>query len=130
MWPAAPLGTMTTIMYVICHTSLPHTSHQVGARSFCAADRSRGITRFEAWIHELDSGSASTPRTHAAEQAVLVLTGCGKLMLAGAPHRFQAPCTLVVPAGVEHQIVNHGAQTLQYVAVLAALPNAHQPEVR
>jgi uncharacterized cupin superfamily protein len=122
MWRAQALGTMTNTMYVICHTSLPRTSHPSGCRSLCAAGRARGLTQFEAWIHELDAGAASVPCTHAAEQALLVLAGGGKLMLAGAPHRFNAPCTLIVPAGVEHQIVNHGAQTLQYVAVLAALP--------
>jgi mannose-6-phosphate isomerase-like protein (cupin superfamily) len=54
---------------------------------------------------------------------VVALEGSGKLVLEGGPERFQAPCTVVLPAGATHRIVNNAATPLQLVCVHgAALP--------
>ena len=47
-------------------------------------------------------------------------------MLESGSQRFQAPCTLLVPAGAAFQIVNNGALQLQLVSIFVPCP---RPEV-
>jgi mannose-6-phosphate isomerase-like protein (cupin superfamily) len=51
---------------------------------------------------------------------VLVLSGCGKLLIDGGPQRFSAPCTVLVPPHRPFRFVNDGAEALQLVAVGSA----------
>ena len=71
-------------------------------------------------MHRLDPGAHSLEQRHDGELVVLVLAGCGKLLIDGGPQRFAAPCTVVVPPKVTFQFVNHGSEPLQLVAALAA----------
>lgn len=111
-------------MVVISHANLPR-EHGSGVQRLCAADGARGITQFEAWVQTIEPGASSAPTQHPGEQAVVVLAGCGKLLVAGAPQRFASPCTLIVPPGAEFQIVNYGSEPMQLVVVLAT--QAHCP---
>ena len=58
----------------------------------------------DGWASVLEPGASTPPARHEGEQALIALEGSGKLLLADGPQRFQAPCTLVVPAGAEHYI--------------------------
>ena len=83
-------------MHIVQHAHLK-AQHHDGERNFAAADRSLGVQSFEVWMRCLDPGARSVEQTHAGELAVLVLSGCGKLLIDGGPQRFVAPCTVLVP---------------------------------
>lgn len=113
-------------MLVINHSALPRDppdgpNPRVGVAGFA-----QGIRGFEAWTQQLAPGAATPPQRHDGELAILVLQGSGKLQLPDGPQRFQAPCTLVVPPGAEHQVVNHGGGLLQLV-IVAAPPKGVAP---
>jgi|GEM_PF-661545 len=106
-------------MLVISHGALPHDLPGHPAPCLHVAGRAQGITEFEVWTQQLDPGARTEPRRHEGTLAILALQGSGKLLLPGGPQRFQAPCTLIVPAGAEHHLVNHGGTVLQLVGVAA-----------
>ena len=106
-------------MLVISHSALPRDppdgpNPRVGVAG-AAPGSSCCVQASNAWIPCAATGC----HRHDGELAILVLQGSGKLQLPDGPQRFQAPCTLIVPAGAEHQVVNHGGGLLQLVAVAA-----------
>jgi quercetin dioxygenase-like cupin family protein len=105
-------------MYVIHHSPAEPTGAE-GEQRLALTDPAQGITRFAAWLHTLAPGARTLPLRHQGERAVLVLDGSGKLLVDGAPQRFQSPCTLVVPPGTEHELVNQGATPMQFVVIHA-----------
>jgi hypothetical protein len=110
-------------MHVIHHAHLPHL-HLGGELCIAAADRSRGITGFEVWVRTLEPGVHTEPLRHAGELVVLALAGGGKLLIDGGPQRFHGPCTLLVPAATQFQLVNNGTEPLQLVWVFTRAPTA------
>ena len=103
-------------MRIINHTALVHEALQ-GLQRACVAGASHGIHQFEVWVDQLDPGASTPLSRHAAEQALIVMDGSGKLLLSDGPQRFQAPCTLVVPAGADHQVANVGTGVLRLITV-------------
>ena len=69
-------------------------------------------------VWTVPAGAATPAREHDAPCVVLVLAGSGKHRIAGAPQHFRGPCTLLVPPGAEHEIVNTGALPLQIVVIV------------
>ena len=110
-------------MHVVQHAHLPHLS-AAGELRIAAADSSRGISAFEVWVRTLEAGAHTDCQRHAGELVVLALTGGGKLLVDGGPQRFSGPCTLVIPAGVQFQLVNNGTAPLQLVWVFTDAPTA------
>ena len=110
-----------TAMHIVNHAHLKQQRDD-GEQRFAAADRSLGVKAFEVWMRRLDPGAYSLEKRHDGELVVLVLAGCGKLLIDGGPQRFAAPCTLLVPPGVIFQFVNHGSEPLQLVAVCTVTP--------
>ena len=102
-------------MHVINHTSLPREQRD-GCDCQTVAGHALGGP-FEVQMLQLAPGAATPPRRHAAARVVLVLAGSGKQRLEGAPQSFQAPCTVQVPGGAEHQIINSGLTPLQLVVI-------------
>lgn len=113
-------------MYIVQHAHLKAERHE-GELSLAAADASLGIRGFEVRLQRLEPGAHGPERHYDAEVVVLVLAGCGKLLVDGGPQRFSAPCTVLVPARCCVQFVNHGSETLQMVAVRAAGPLPNGP---
>ena len=107
-------------MHVINHTSLPREQRD-GCDRQTVAGRELG-TPFEVQLLQLAPGAVTPPCRHAATRVLLVLAGSGKQRLEGAPQSFHAPCTVQVPGGAEHQIINNGLTPLQLV-VIAASPD-------
>lgn len=103
-------------MQIINHTHLPRTERD-GCREQLVAGPSLGVAALSAHLCSLAAGAATPLRVHAGVCVVLVLDGFGKQRLAGSPQSFHGPCTLVVPAGTEHQIVNTGVTPLQLVLI-------------
>jgi len=110
-------------MHVLHHTHLPHL-HLGGEMCIAAADRRRGIAGFEVWVRTLDPGAHTEPLHHGGELVVLALAGGGKLLVDGGPQRFNGPCTLLIPAGVQFQLVNLASAPLQLVWVFTQPPVA------
>jgi hypothetical protein len=90
-----------------------------GRESFSAANRDLGITAFELWVEYLAAGAQVTLLDHGGDRVALVMSGFGKLLVDGAPQRFHAPCSLILPANVECSVVNIGAENMQLVVALA-----------
>jgi hypothetical protein len=108
-------------MHIVHHAHLPHL--HIG-RELCvaAADRSRGIEAFEVWVRTLETGAHTEPLRHGGELVVLALAGGGKVLIDGGPQRFHGPCTLVVPADTQFQLVNDGTVPLQLVWIHTQKP--------
>jgi len=106
-------------MLVIRHSALPHDPPGSRDHRICVAGAAQGLSGFEAWLQQLEPGGRTATRCHDGELAILALQGSGKLLLPDGPQRFQAPCTLIVPPGAEHHVVNHGGTLLQLVTVTA-----------
>lgn len=108
-------------MYVVNHSP---SGHAVGAADtgFVAVDSRRDIHGFQVWVVTLAAGDRLPRRRHAGEYALLALSGSGKLRVDGGPQRFAAPCTLVIPPGVDFEIVNDIALPMQLVAVYTVAP--------
>jgi mannose-6-phosphate isomerase-like protein (cupin superfamily) len=110
-------------MHVVHHAHLPHL-HIGGELCIAAVDRSRGIQAFEVWVRTLEPGAHTEPQRHDGELVVLALAGSGKLLIDGGPQRFTGPCTLLVPAATQFQLVNNGTVPLQLVWVFTVAPVA------
>jgi mannose-6-phosphate isomerase-like protein (cupin superfamily) len=103
-------------MHVIDHSTLPRL-HQAGRRRFAAAGRQFGFAAFELWIETLEVNARADLEPQHSDRVVLVLAGHGNMHLDSGPQRFHAPCSLMLPAGAECQVVNIGAEALEYVMV-------------
>ncbi len=113
-------------MHIVHHTHLKQQRSD-GEQRFAAADRSLGVQAFEVWMRRLEPGAHSVEKQHGGELVVLVLSGCGKLLIDGGPQRFTAPCTVLIPPRVTFQFVNHGVEPMQMVAVCTATPQPVNP---
>ena len=101
-------------MHVIDHSTLPRI-HADGRQRFAAAHEGLGFLPFELWIEVLDIDARADLQPIGRARVVLVLSGHGKLVIDGAAQRFRAPCSLVLPAGTEGQVVNIGAEPMHLV---------------
>ncbi|HEX7374390.1 MAG TPA: cupin domain-containing protein [Steroidobacteraceae bacterium] len=70
------------------------------------------------------AGGATPPHRHDCEEVVVVLAGRGRLEIDGVAHAFGPDTTLIIPAGVNHQIFSDGPETLECIAAFAATPVA------
>jgi len=110
-------------MYVVHHAHLK--SHCAdGETCQTVADASLGVRHFEVCLRRLEPGAHGAPLQHDGELVVLVLAGCGKLLIDGGPQRISAPCTVLVPPRHCAQFVNDGSEALELVAVGSRRPDA------
>lgn len=103
----------------IDHTTLPRL-RDAGCERVVVADRQLGVSAFELSLEWLQPGAHTALRRGDGDRVVLVMSGFGKLLVDGAPQRFHAPCSLILPAGAECAVVNVGAVTLELVVALAS----------
>lgn len=88
------------------------------------AGSEHGLSGLTVWRQSIAPGAATPPHRHACDEAVVCLAGEGTLHVGATSHRFAAGHTVAIPADVDHQIVNTGAQPLEILASLAAAPVA------
>jgi quercetin dioxygenase-like cupin family protein len=73
-------------------------------------------------------GQSQKPHTHADQDKIyFVLEGAGRFSLAGKDERVAAGEALVAPAGVEHGLVNDGADPLLVLVVVTPPPTHATP---
>lgn len=104
-------------MAIVTHRDVP-TFELQGNLMTGVATPSRGARQVEAWYTTLAPGAATPPHVHDAEEVVVVLRGAGELRVGDGCQPFVAPCTLIAPAGLTHQIVNTGGEPLDAVAAM------------
>lgn len=86
------------------------------------ANADTGLKHLSMWRNVMEPGSATPPHRHDCEEVVLVLSGSGRVRLGDQALDFGPDSTLVIPAGVDHQIFNTGAEPLVAVAAFSATP--------
>jgi quercetin dioxygenase-like cupin family protein len=115
-------------MLIINHASLAHLR-----RGECTcrivAGPSLGEVALQVVEWTLPPGAGANLRSQPGAFTVIVSSGTGKQRLAGEPQSFAAPCTLVVPEGTEHEVINTGSVTMQLLAIEPDVPSAmpHRP---
>jgi len=97
-------------------TPIPGVAHATWAG---AAD---GLTQLSVWRQTLAPGAATPRHRHDCDEIVLCLQGWGEVHGEDAVRRFGADCTVLLPAGRDHQIFNTGAQPLEIIGIFAATP--------
>lgn len=104
-------------MQIIQHLQPSTPGGSPGLQILRMAGPTLGTAGFDCWLLSLAPHASCDGRKEAGEHVLLVLQGLGKLLLAGAPQRFSAPCTLVLPPWTDYRLVNQGTETLQLLAV-------------
>lgn len=92
---------------VIPHADLAEFENE-GAVLVGLATASLGAREFEIWRSSVPPGSTTPVHVHDTEEIFLVLRGQGKLMVGDQVIEFEAPATVIAPAGVPHQLMNTG----------------------
>ncbi|MCB1148569.1 MAG: cupin domain-containing protein [Chlamydiia bacterium] len=82
------------------------------------ATESLGSSEFEVWRSQMGPGSCTPLHCHDTEEIMIYLEGKGKAWTAEGEVEFEAPCTLILPAGVPHQIFNTGEAPTDAVVIL------------
>lgn len=108
-------------MYVIDNqaiapTGLPGIVHRT------LACRENGLDSLSVWLQTIEPGAATPPHRHDCDEVVVVLAGRGELHVDGQVHAFGPEQTIVLPAEVEHRILNSGTTPLRTLAAFAATP--------
>jgi len=97
-------------------SGLPGIDHETLAGS------NAGLRSLCLWRQSLGPGAATPPHRHHCEEVVVCLSGEGELHIDGRVERFGRDCTVVLPADVDHQLVNIGATPLEMIAVFGTAP--------
>jgi Auxin binding protein len=112
-------------MYSIDHTTLRRMQAD-GLETVVVACVEMGIEAFELRLETIAPCHESAICPNAGDCAIVALAGYGKLLIDGAPQRFHAPCTLILPRNEECQIVNVGTETMHLPVALSRVPPAQQ----
>ncbi len=72
------------------------------------ATPSQGAKSFEVWRTSVAVGSKTPLHRHASEEVFVFLQGRGRARIGSEEFDFEAPATVIAPAGVPHQFFNVG----------------------
>jgi quercetin dioxygenase-like cupin family protein len=78
--------------------------------------------RVSIWRQRIEAGQGTPVHSHPCDEVVTVQRGAGELRIGAAASRFALGDTLVLPAAVDHQIVNCGTEPLELLAVFPDSP--------
>lgn len=109
-------------MYVMSASETPPASPLPGVAHRTLARRGEGLEALSVWKETIAPGKSTPPHHHECEEVVVVLAGAGTLFIDGRERSFQAGDTLVLPARLDHQIVNSGTTELTMVATFSTSP--------
>ncbi len=93
-----------------------------GLRHQTIGGHAQGVKTMEVWLQTMAPGAATPIHRHACEEVILVLTGSGICTVEGHTSSFGPNSTLILEAGVVHQIVNTSGEELKLVAALGMAP--------
>lgn len=118
--------------FVIDHNDIP-TFRNNGNSLQGLATAKLGTTQYEVWHSSIAAGSCTPKHSHETEEIFIFLKGEGKAIVGGEEVFYQAPCTLVLPPGIEHQIFNTGEVATDHFVILGSgskIVNAEGQEMR
>lgn len=102
---------------VVPHEGLP-TFGKAGAELKGIATPSLGAKQYEVWRSSIAPHGCTPIHTHETEEIFIFLSGTGKVSVGGVETAFEAPCTVICPAHVEHQFFNTGDTPSDQIVVL------------
>lgn len=82
------------------------------------ATKETGAKEFEVWRASLAVGGKSPRHIHETEEVFIVLKGHILAIIGEEEHHCIAPCTLICPANVPHQLINVGDEPSDQILVL------------
>jgi quercetin dioxygenase-like cupin family protein len=108
-------------MHVISNQQ-PLPSAIPGIAHVTLAGHQEGLSKLSVWQQSVAPGCATPPHRHDCEEVVICSGGTGELRSGEKVQQFACDMTVVIPANVEHQIINTGRDPLQIVAVFSMSP--------
>lgn len=103
--------------YVHSHDDLNVVS--MYGNSYCGiSTKETGAKEFEVWRASLAVGSKSPRHVHETEEVFIVLKGHILAIVGDKEHHCVAPCTLICPANVPHQLINVGDEPSDQILIL------------
>lgn len=84
------------------------------------ATRSLGSPEVEVWRSSIAVGSRTPLHTHESDEVFIVLTGRGVVHVGDQALPFEAPATVIAPAGVAHWVENTGTVPTDQIVVVRA----------
>lgn len=92
---------------VIPHHDLP-AFPIAGATITGIATASMGAKEYEVWRSTIAPHAHTIRHKHDTEEIFVFLSGKGKVIVGEVETHFEAPCTIICPAHIEHQFFNEG----------------------
>lgn len=83
------------------------------------ATKSLGADSIEVWKSTIAPNSCTPKHVHNTQEIFVFLKGEGKIELDGQPFFFKAPCTVLCPANIPHQIFNTGDEPTEQLAIMS-----------
>jgi mannose-6-phosphate isomerase-like protein (cupin superfamily) len=113
----APAGTPSAGPVVVPHAGL-RTFENSGNALVGVATPSLGAREVEVWRSSIAVGSRTPVHTHASEEVFIVLSGSGVVHVGEQALAFEAPATVIAPAGVAHWVENTGTVPTDQIVVV------------
>lgn len=79
---------------------------------------SSGSKEFEVWRSSIGAFAKTPKHKHESEEVFVFYKGKGKALIGDQEVFFEAPCTLVLPANIEHQIINTEDIPTDHIAII------------
>lgn len=104
---------------------VPHADVQTfenrGNKIQGVATKPKGASQFEVWHASIAPKSSTPPHhRHETEEIFIFLKGKGKAVVDDEETTFEAPCTLILPAMIPHQVFNTGDDPTDHFVVIGA----------
>jgi mannose-6-phosphate isomerase-like protein (cupin superfamily) len=96
-------------------SGLPGISHKTVA----SRDSGQSVS---VWRQQIEPAHGTPPHRQLCDEVVTVQRGSADLRMGGAIRRLGEGDTVVLPANVDHQILNTGAEPLELIAVFTTSP--------
>jgi quercetin dioxygenase-like cupin family protein len=107
-------------MSIASETALP-PSGLPGIFHLTVASRDTGES-VSVWRQRIEPAHGTPAHRHLCDEVVTVQRGTAELRMLGSSRRLAAGDTVVLPASIDHQILNVGAEPLEMIAVFTASP--------
>lgn len=114
---AGPPGVPSREPVVVPHAGL-RTFENSGNALVGVATPSLGAREVEVWRSSIAVGSRTPVHTHASEEVFIVLSGSGVVHVGEQALAFEAPATVIAPAGVAHWVENTGSVPTDQIVVV------------
>ena len=82
------------------------------------ATKAMGSDKFEIWRSSISVGSKTPRHCHETQEVFILLKGEMLAIIGDKEVRCVAPCTLICPANVPHQLINVGQEPTDQILVL------------